>query len=133
MKKDLEQPVVSDVYVAIVPEQNSEGFSEWNAYLINDKNELIEGVLVSSQGYGEIKGEKKKTAVFRHSLDEMKSKSAKKFENIPRELFVLSNEFWVSFYLDKKMQDKKFIFLAESIRKENLTKIPVLNKMGVLI
>ena len=133
MKKDIKLPVVKDVFVAIIPEKNEGGFEEWNAYLINNKNDLIEGVLVSTTGYGVLNGEKKKTATFRHSLNELESKTVKKIESIPEELFTISNEFWVSYFVNKQMEDKKFIFLAETIHKENFSKIPVINKMGVLI
>jgi hypothetical protein len=31
------------------------------------------------------------------------------------------------------MYDKKFIFLSETVKEENLVNIPVLNKKGVLV
>ena len=49
------------------------------------------------------------------------------------DIFGLSNEYWVSFYLSKKMYDKKYIFLPESIKEENFSIVPVLNKRGVMI
>lgn len=133
MKKDIIQPEVVDVYIAIVQEKNELGSIEWMAYIINNKSELLEGVLISTRGYGDIKGEQKKTATFRHSLDELNPKSYKKIEPIPEELFALNNEFWVSFYIDKKMYDKKYIFLPESISDFNSIQIPLVNKNGVMI
>ncbi len=133
MKKDIIQPEVVDVHIAIVQEKNELGKIDWMAYVINNRNELLEGVLISTRGYGEIKGEQKKTATFRHSLDELKPKEFKKIEPIPEELFALSNEFWLSFYIDKKMYDKKYIFLPESISNFNSIQIPVVNKVGVMI
>ena len=133
MKKDIIQPEVVDVYIAIVQEKNELGSIEWMAYIINNKSELLEEVLISTRGYGDIKGEQKKTATFRHSLDELNPKSYKKIEPIPKELFALNNEFWVSFYLDKKMYDKKYIFLPESISDFNSIQIPLVNKIGVMI
>ena len=133
MRKDINPTKITDIFVAIIPEINEEGFTEWNVYLINNKKELIEGVLVSSQGYGVIKNEHRKTAVFRHSLKNMEPKSFKKIETIVEDLFVLSNEFWVSFFFQNEIQDKKFIFLAESIREENFSEIPVIGGRGVLI
>lgn len=133
MKKDIIQPEVVDVYIAIVQEKNELGSIEWMAYIINNKSELLEGVLISTRGYGDIKGEQKKTATFRHSLDELNPKSYKKIEPIPEELFALNNEFWVSFYIDKKMYDKKYIFLPESISDFNSIQIPLVNKIGVMI
>lgn len=133
MKKDIVQPEVKDVYIAVIAKEQETGEYEWTAYLINNRNEKLEGVLISTRGYGEIKGEHKKTATFRHSLDEVEAKSFKKIETIPEELFALSNEFWVSFYIDKKMYDKQYIFLTESISLFNSINVPLINELGVMI
>lgn len=133
MKSDINPPKVEDIAVAITKEVNELGGIEWFVYLINLKADLIEGVLISSRGYGEIKGEVKKTATLRHFLDELEPMSVKKFESLTEELLALSNEFWVSFYHNKQLFDKKYIFVAESVRKENEVNIPVLGKKGILI
>ncbi len=133
MKSDIIPPKVEDIAVAIVQEKNELNENQWTAYLLNLKDKNIEGVLVSTKGYGEIKGEKKKTALFRHFLDVVERKSFKKIESLTEDLFALSNEFWVSFFLDKQLFDKKYIFLAESIQEENLRTIPIIEKKGVLI
>jgi len=133
MKKDLIQLEVKDVFIAVIGHENEFDETEWVAYLINNKNVKLEGVLVSTRGYGEIDGEHKKTATFRHSLDELEPKSYKKIEELPKELFALSNEFWLSFYVNKKMYDKKYIFLAESISHFNSINVPIINELGVMI
>lgn len=133
MKKDIEFPVVTDVAVAIVTEKNELNQDEWNVYLLNLKDKAIEGVLVSSRGYGELNQEKRATSELRHFLDVVDKKSYAKIEPIIEEVFGLNNEYWVSFYLDNKMYDKKFIFLPETIAKTNLIPIPLINKKGVLI
>lgn len=133
MKKDIIVPTVEDVAVAIVKEKNEENVIEWNVYLINLKNETIEGVLVTSSGYGELQGEQRKTSTLRHFLDIVPAQSFIKIEPIMQNLFGMSNQYWVSFYLNKTIYDKKYIFLAESIKEENFTLIPILNKKGVMI
>lgn len=133
MKKDIEFPKVTDVAVAIVSEKNELNQDEWNVYLLNLKDKPIEGVLVASRGYGEINQEKRATSELRHFLDVVEEKSFAKIEPIIEEVFGLNNEYWVSFYLDKKMYDKKFIFLPETITQNNLISIPLINKKGVLI
>jgi len=133
MKKDLIQLEVKDVFIAVIGHKNEFDETEWVAYLINNKNVKLEGVLVSTRGYGEIDGEHKKTATFRHSLDELEPKSYKKIEELPKELFALSNEFWLSFYVNKKMYDKKYIFLPESISHFNSINVPIINELGVMI
>jgi hypothetical protein len=45
----------------------------------------------------------------------------------------LNNEYWVSFYIGKNIYDKKFIFLPESISEDNFTRVPFINRMGVII
>ena len=90
-------------------------------------------MLVSTRGYGEINGEPRKTATFRHFLDVIEGSSFKKIESLTEELLTLSNEFWVSFYFEKVLYDKKYIFLAESITYENEVLLPVIGKRGILI
>lgn len=133
MKKDINPPKVKGVAVAVVEEENNLKQKEWNAYLINMKDTKIEGVLVSSKGYGTIDGKEKTTAMLRHFLDELKPNSYKKIEGLTKDLLSISNEFWVSFFENKKMFDKKYIFLAESVLEENFTNIPLIDKKGVLI
>lgn len=133
MKKDIIHPVVEDVAVAIVREQDEKGETAWNVYLLNLKEEDIEGVLVTSSGYGELQGEHRKTSTLRHFLDIVPSKTFVKIEPIMQDLFGLSNQYWVSFYLNKQIYDKKYVFLAESVREENFITIPLVKKKGVMI
>lgn len=133
MKADIERPEVTEIGVAILKEKNEEGELVWNSYLINMKDHLIEGVLVSSKGYGNIEGEKRETSMLRHFLDELPGKSYRKIEPIIEEVFGLFNEYWVSFYDGGKMYDKKYIFVPEAITEENFTEIPLIRKKGVLI
>ncbi len=134
MKKDIEIPVVENIAVAVVLEKNEKlNKNEWIAYLINLKEEEIEGVLVSSKGYGKRAGEDVRTSELRHFLDTLEPKSYKKIEMITDELVGISNEFWVSFYLNGKMYDKKYIFLAEAISENNFMKVPIIQKKGIMI
>jgi hypothetical protein len=133
MKKDISPPEVKDIAVAVVKEENELAEMEWNVYLINLRGHDIEGVLVSSMGYGTYNNEEVKTSTLRHFLDTVKTKSFTKIEPIMETVFGLNNEFWVSFYVNKVMYDKKYIFLPETIREENFVLIPYLNKKGVMI
>jgi len=131
--RNIQIPVVTDVAVAVVKEQNEDNEWVWNTYLINLKEDTLENVLVSSTGYGEIENEKRKTSTLRHFIGTVEALSFVKIEPIMEELFILNNEYWVSFYIDKEIFDKKFVFLAESIREENFTTVPLLKKKGVMI
>lgn len=133
MLKDIPELVVEDIAVAIVKEKDEHDEEVWNVYFLNLKNAPVEGVLVTSNGYGEIAGEKRKTSTLRHFLDKVEARSFSKIEPIMEYVFGLSNEYWVSFFYNGHMYDKKYVFLPESIREENYTTIPLLNKKGVLI
>jgi len=133
MIKDIPQLVVENVAVAIVKEKNELNETVWNSYLINMKDVKLEGVLVTSTGYGQINDEKIRTSTLRHFLDEVEPKSFVKIEPIIQEVFGVNNEYWLSFYLDHKMYDKRYVFLAESITEANFTMVPIINKKGVMI
>lgn len=133
MLKDIPNPKVEDIALAVIKSEDAEQENVWDIFLVNLKEETIEGVLVTSKGYGNYKGENVKTSILRHFLDTVPGRSFSKVEPIIDNLFGLSNEYWVSFYLKGVLYDKKFIFLPETIRKEFFTRIPIINKMGVMI
>ena len=128
MKKDIHIPVVSNIAIAIVKEDE-----EWYAYLINQNSFSLENVLISSKGYGTIHEKPKKTTFFSHYLGTIMGKSYQKIEMMCKDVFGLTNEFLLTYYLDNVIHDKKYIFLPESIIIENKTKLPLMNKMGVMI
>jgi len=133
MIKDLPKNTVKDIAVAVALEQeNAEGKS-WYVYLINLKNEPIENVLITSKGYGEKDGEKVKTSTLRHMFPVVDGQSFKLIEPIDEATFGLNNEYWLSYYIGKEIYDKKFIFLPESIVEVNFIRLPILNKVGVMI
>ncbi len=133
MIKDIPELIVENVAIAVVREKNELDETVWNSYLINLKDQKIEGVLITSTGYGELNDEKVKTSTLRHFLDEVEPKSFVKIEPIIEEVFGINNEYWLSFYFNKTMYDKRYVFLAESITEANFTTIPLINKKGVMI
>ena len=134
MKKDINPSSIKDVAVAIVKEVNELNQEVWNVYLINMSSEKIHQVLVSSRGYLKLEnGEETKTTTLRHALGDIEAMSFAKIEPIMEDVFGLHNEFWVSFFKDNELLDKKYIFLAETIKDENLISIPILFKKGIMI
>ena len=133
MLKDIPQLVVEKIALAVVKEEDDNGNIGWNVYLVNLYDVEIRGVLVSSKGYGHYEGRDVKTTVLRHLIGNIDPNDYAKVEPLMDNLLGLNNEYWVSFYKGKDMYDKKYVFLPESIREENLTTIPVLNKRGVMI
>jgi hypothetical protein len=132
MIKDIHTPEVTDIAIAVVREEGEEG-DVWNVYLVNLKDVAIESVLVSSTGYGTVNDEPVKTSVLRHFLDRVEPMSFVKIEPIIEDVFVLNNEYWVSFYIDKLIYDKKFIFLPGTINEAFFTSVPIVFKKGVMI
>jgi len=120
------------VSIAIIPD-GIENDREWNVFVINTKNEEIKNVMITSKGYGEINNTKKQTSTLRWYFEKMDPPSFAMVEPIMEEVFGLSNEYWVSYFANNVLYDKKFIFLPESIQEGNLVTIPVIQKKGILI
>ena len=135
MLKDIPRVAVEDIAIAVIPQENSDenGEALWEVYLLNLKEKTIDNVLVASKGYGPYKGETVKTSTLRHFLGTIEGHQYMLVEPIQDNVFGLNNEYWVSFYIDKEVFDKKYIFLPETITQEYFTMIPLLNKRGVMI
>ena len=133
MRKDIQPPKVEGVAMAVVREPDEEGDEAWYVYLINQNEATLENVLVSSRGYGELEGEARKTSEMRHFLGKLEPKSWARIERIVEDVFPLSNQYWLSFYIGRELHDKKYIFLAGSIDEGNFTNLPLMNKRGVMI
>ncbi len=132
MKKDIEFPHVTGVHVGIT--QDSEGF--WEVFLINDNDFVLQNILITSTGYlAEDDNPKKmqqQTSTLRHAVPILQANEYAKIEMIDAEVFHLCNEYWISYYVDGKIYDKKFIFMPNTISKENFVYIENLEKEGVL-
>ena len=131
MIKDIIFPEVEDIAVAIV--QDIEGLDEYDVYLINLKSADIKNVMIVSTGYGLVNDQQIKTSTLRHFFEEVKQHDYIKIEPIQKEVFGLSNEYWLSFSLNNQLYDKQFIFLPETVVESNFVTIPVVGKKGVLI
>jgi hypothetical protein len=133
MKKDIPSLIAEDIAIAIVKEQNELQENQWNVYLLNMKDKIIENVLVSSRGYGEKENQKVETSQLRHFIESVNARSFQKIEPIIEDVFGITNQYWISFYVDKMLYEKKYIFLPESIREDNFITVPFINKNGVMI
>lgn len=133
MRKDIHSPKVEGVAMAVVREPDEDGEGAWYVYLINRTERELDTVLVSSRGYGEVAGESRRTSELRHMLNKLGPKSWARIERIMEDVFALSNQYWLSYYVDGVIHDKKYIFLAGSIEETNFTTIPLMRKRGVMI
>lgn len=88
--------------------------------------------MITSRGYGETKKEKQQTSTLRHMIPYVESGMYALIEPIDESVFHLNNEYWVSYYINGQVYDKKFIFVPDSIIDENLTFIKELDMKGIL-
>lgn len=132
MREDINFDPVEGVSIAIVNETNEINVPVWDVYLINQNDVYLDNVLVASKGYGEYKGEEIKTSILRHMFEQIQPKSYAKIEPIDPGIFHIYNEYWVSYYIGRKVYDKKFVFVPDSIVEANLIYISILGRKGVL-
>ena len=132
MIRDIPFKKVEDIAIAVAPsiEQDEE---IWRVYLVNMKDEPIEKVLVNSRGYGTIEGKQVQTSSLRQFFEQVDAKTYVVLEVLPDELKGISNQFWVSFWHEGFLYDKKYVFVTESLKENYFTKVPILNRNGVMI
>lgn len=135
MREELLGPKVENVGVAVVQETNEENEIMYYVYLLNLRDDIMEGIIICSTGYGENAntGERVKTSTLRHSLEVLLPNEAAKIEPIMEDVFGLANEYWVSFWVNDVMYDKKYVFLPETISPDKMKLIPILGVKGVMI
>lgn len=131
MLKDINFNRIDSIIVAIVP--NGAEDDMWTVYLINQGEEPLSTVMVSSKGFGEKDGVKKETATLRWMLGDIAPHSVCIIEEIPDEVRSLNNEFLISFFMNNQLLDKKVVFVADSIQEQFFTDIPLIDKRGVMI
>ncbi|HLV47206.1 MAG TPA: hypothetical protein VKY32_09225 [Flavobacterium sp.] len=132
MKKDIEIPQVKDVHIVAIREWNDDFMeNSWYAYLLNDTDKKLDLAMVVSDAYGTINGEERKTATFRHAFKEVAPKTAVKIELLENNVLQLNNEFRLSYFINEKLFDKKFIFEANSITENALIDLPAIPRTGI--
>ena len=130
MKKDIDIPVVKDVFVAVVQDYNDVyKTTDWNAYIINFKDVTLEMILIVTRGYDENRG----TSTMRHKLENLPPKSYAKIELMQEDVLKLNNEFKVSFFENNKLFDKTYLFRKNTINLKALQTIPLMDKKGILV
>ncbi len=135
MKEELLGPKVENVGVAVIQSINEEKEKEYTVYLISLRDDIMEGIIVASTGYGEntVTGEKIKTSTLRHGIEVLLPNEIAKIEPIMPDVFGLSNEYWVSFWVEDVLYDKRFVFPAESLIEEKFKYLDVFKRKGVLL
>lgn len=138
MKQDIYFDAVEGVAIAIVPDEEAapgtDGAPTWTVYLLNHNDFSLENVLISSEGYGaQPTGEVVRTTTLRYHFPVVEPHSATPVELIDPAVFHLTNQYWVSYYRDSKIFDKKFVFVPDSIVAASLSRLDLLaGRVGVL-
>ncbi|GAB4040445.1 hypothetical protein [Spirosoma jeollabukense] len=132
MKKDINFLPVEGVHIAIARKANAAGEFDWQVFLINQNSVPIKTVFVTSKGYGLKNDEEQKTSTLRHFFVEVPAGAYEIVESIMPDVFHLNNEYWVSYFIDDQIFDKKFIFVPDSIVEDHLVTVPVLGLEGIL-
>ncbi len=134
MQKDINIPEVKNVFMAAIQEWNDDFLANvWNVYLINDSDDELHDIMVVSKAFGTLNGEMRKTSLLRHALVEMPPTSAVKIEMIEDSVLALNNEFMLTFFIGNTLYDRKYTFVANSIKEENTEEVPHLWKPGVIV
>lgn len=129
MKKDIKIPVVENVQIVATKEWDKDFLAKsWNVYVINNREDIIESVLVLSRG----KSKDKKTSTLRHGLGDLLPHTGAKVEFIAEEVFSFTNEYIVTFFAEGKLFDRTFIFEPHSISEENEEFIDLMGQDCVL-
>jgi len=129
MKKDIIIPEISDIEMAIVYEYNTiYNTNDWNVYLVNNNNFRLEMVVIVSKGFGD----KNISSVMRKKIDVLDAHSFAKIEWIQPDLFKLTNQFQVTFFVKDRLYDKTFTFKENTIKEGALRMIPELKKRGII-
>jgi hypothetical protein len=132
VKKDIIIPPVVGVQVAVARKLNLINEYEWSVHLINRNQQKISNIMVTSSGYGSFDTEEIKTSTLRHFFEVLDANSSLQIELITPEVFKLSNEYWVSYWQNDQLFDKRFVFVPDSISDKNIIEITALGLEGVL-
>lgn len=132
MKKDIPFLPVEGISIAVVRQKTELNEDSWNVYLLNKNSFGLKDILISSKGYGNLEGEEQQTSVLRHHISALGPGEHILVEPIDPAIFHLNNEYWLSYFVNGQIFDKKFIFVPDSIIEKNLIFIPELNMEGIL-
>ena len=134
MKKDIINPQVKNVYVAALQHNDEHGNQNWWVYIINDTDGPLENLMIQSRGYSNLETKQgKQTATLRKAINVLPAKSAARLEPIMPEVFDLFNEYWISFFENGQLKDRKYIFGPHTIDANFIDPIPVLQAQGILV
>lgn len=133
MKLEELRKKASGIAIAAIVTNEETPEEKWSVHIINLNDFPLENVLINSFGFGNVDGEEIKTSQLRHYIELISGNSSQQIELITEEVFHLNNQYMVTYYIDKNIFDKKFIFEPYSIDKSKAQPIDDLNAKGILL
>lgn len=134
MMRDIEFPDVEGIKLAIARKTDELNREDWHVYLINKNGFDLHNVMIVSKGYSKetVVEDKKKTSTLRQHITCLPAESTTVVERIDEQVLEMCNEFWLSYYANKKLYDKKFVFLPGSVLEDHIREIKELGLDGVV-
>ena len=68
----------------------------------------------------------------RHGLGDIPAQNYRKIEMLQEDILAFNNEFFITFFADDKLYERRFIFEKHSITESNAVTLPVMELEGVL-
>jgi hypothetical protein len=129
VKQDINIPEIKKVTVVVKPEMEG---SHWSVHLVNSNHFQLRNILVVSKGYSQQAPGREETSVIRQFFDSLTANASMQIELIDPEVFHLFNEYGVTYYLEEEIYFKKFVFVPDSITRENLIDNEILGAKVVI-
>ena len=129
MKKDINFHTAEKVQVVAIREWDKDFLAQdWNIYILNTSELVLETVLIVSRGANK----DKKTTTLRRNLGNLEPQSSSKIEFITDAVLGFTNEYLVTYFSEDKLYEKAFTFLPHSISEKNSVQIAILSSEGVI-
>ncbi len=129
MNENIEIPVAKKLQVVAVKEWDKNFLSQtWNVYVINNRDDVIETVLVVSRGFSDTQ----KTSVLRRNIGNLPAHSGHKIEPITEAVLGFTNEYLVTFFAGGKLYERTFSFKPHRIADKNTLFVDLMGQHCVI-
>ena len=131
MRRDIPIREVTELGLALIPENEPKFGEIWVAHLVNLRDHSLKNILLNVEGHGEVNGHDRKTATLRYLIPEIDSLASHQIEVMLPDVMSVTNQFWVSFSHDDYLYEKKFIVPHDATETMERVGIPVLHCQGL--
>lgn len=129
MLKDIEIEKHSNFSLAVCRNEEEQELV-YDIFLLNTTDEIIENVMVSCSGHGEIDGQQKSTTLMRIMVGDLPSFSFVKIESIIGDTIQLQNDFFVSGFSSNRLKDMVFKVVIPELKDGDIEIVQMIDKEG---